>query len=190
MKRWVILGALLAATSATAQTSDETAIRAIEAQQEAAWNAHDIAAWVRPFAPDAQFITALGLWWKSRDETQRKMGYAFRTMFVQSRLHVDQVEVTSLSSDVATAHLAITLDNATGPDGSDLGTVHLIQSQTLRKAGDQWQIASAQDTAVISRMPAAQAQPAPLATRPPASPAKPQHCLLARGNGDCLINKK
>jgi uncharacterized protein (TIGR02246 family) len=189
MKRWAILGMVLAAAPVRAQNGDDAAIRAIEAQQETAWNAHDIAAWVQPFAPDSQFVTAFGLWWKSRDESQRKMGYAFRTLFAQSRIHADTVEVTSLTPDVATAHVAWTLEGAKGPDGSDVGTVHLIQSQTLRKAGGQWQIVSAQDTAVISQLPAT-TQAAPAASTPPPPPAKPKHCFLARANGDCLIDKK
>ena len=185
MRRWAIIGAVWAATPALAQGTDETAIRAIEAQQEAAWNAHDIAAWIQPYAPDAQFVTAFGLWWKSREETQRKMGYAFRTLFAQSRIHADQIEVTGLTPDVATAHVAWTLDGAKGPDGSDVSTVHLIQSQTLRKAGGQWQIVSAQDTAVISQLPTA----APPVTAAP-SPAKPKRCFLANSKGECIIEKK
>lgn len=187
MKRWAIVGAMLAASPAWAQGTDEAAIRAIEAQQEAAWNAHDIAAWVQPFAPDAQFVTAFGLWWKSRDETQRKMGYAFRALFAQSRIHADQIEVTSLTPDVATAHVAWTLDGAKGPDGSDVGTVHLIQSQTLRKAGGAWQIVSAQDTAVISQLPTA---PPPAAATPAPPLAKPKRCFLANSKGECIIDKK
>lgn len=184
MKRWAILGALLAAMPASAQGVDETAIRAIEARQEAAWNAHDIAAWVQPYAPDSQFVTAFGLWWTSRDEIQRKMGWAFTNLFAQSRIHADRIEVTSVTPNVATAHVAWTLDGAKGPDGSDVRAVHLVQSQTLRKAGGQWQIVSAQDTAVISQLPTA-AQPV---AAPP--PAKPKKCFLARASGDCLIDKK
>ncbi|MBA2936290.1 SgcJ/EcaC family oxidoreductase [Sphingomonas sp. CGMCC 1.13654] len=187
MKRWAIIGALLATASAQAQSPDETAIRGIEAQQEASWNAHDIVAWTQPYAPDAQFVTAFGLWWKSHDEIQRKMGWAYTNLFAQSRIHADQIEVTSVTPDVATVHIAWTLDGAKGPDGGDVGTVHLIQSQTLRKAGGQWQIVSAQDTAVISQLPTA-AQP--VAAAPPAPPAKPKHCFLARANGDCVIEKK
>jgi uncharacterized protein (TIGR02246 family) len=189
MKRWAILGALLATTPALAQGTDETSIRAIEAQQETSWNAHDIAAWVQPYAPDSQFVTAFGLWWKSRDEIQRKMGWAFTNLFAQSRIHADQIEVTSVTPDVATAHIAWTLDGAKGPDGNDVGTVHLMQSQTLRKAGGQWQIVSAQDTAVISQLPTA-AQPVATAPAAPPPPTKPKHCFLARANGDCLIDKK
>ena len=194
MKRWATIGALLlAATPALAQGTDETAIRAIEAQQEAAWNAHDIGAWTQSLAPDSQFVTAFGLWFRSRDETQRKMGWAFTNLFAQSHIHADQIEVTSVTADVATAHVAWTLDGAKGPDGSDVGTVHLMQSQTLRKAGGQWQIVSAQDTAVISQLPTptqpvAAAPAAPAALPPP--PAKPKKCFLARANGDCLIDKK
>ena len=193
MKRWATIGAvLLAATPAMAlaQGTDETAIRAIEAQQEVAWNAHDIAAWTQSFAPDSQFVTAFGLWWTSRDEIQRKMGWGFTNLFAQSRIHADKIEVTGLTPDVATAHVAWTLDGAKGPDGSDVGTVHLIQSQTLRKTGGQWQIVSAQDTAVISQLPTA-AQPVAVApAAPPPPPAKPKKCFLARANGDCLIDKK
>jgi len=188
MKRWAVIGALLAAMPASAQGTDETAIRAIEAQQEAAWNAHDIAAWTQSFAPDSQFVTAFGLWFKSRDETLRKMGWGFTHLFAQSRIHADQIEVTSVTPDVATAHVAWTLDGAKGPDGSDVGTVHLLQSQTLRKAGGQWQIVSAQDTAVISQLPTA-TRPVAAAPEPP-PPAKPKHCVLARANGDCVIEKK
>jgi uncharacterized protein (TIGR02246 family) len=182
-----IIGVLLIATSASAQTADETAIRAIEAQQEAAWNAHDIAAYVQPLAPDSQFVTAFGLWWKSRDETERKMGHAFRTLFAQSRLHIDQIAVTSLSPDIAIAHLTWTLDGAKRPDGGDAGTVHGIQSQTLRRAGGQWQIASAQDTLVVSELPPTTAA-TPSAV--PAAPAKPKCCFLANSSGNCLIEKK
>jgi uncharacterized protein (TIGR02246 family) len=185
--RWLMIGALLAAMPAAAQGTDDAAIRALEVQQEAAWNAHDIAAYIQPLTPDAQFVTAFGLWWKSRDETERKMGYAFRVMFAQSRMHVDQVEVTSLSPDVAAAHVALTLEGAKGPDGRDVGTVHLIQSQTLRKAGGQWQIVSAQDTAVVSQLPTAAQPTAATGTAPP---TKPKRCFLANSKGDCLINKK
>jgi uncharacterized protein (TIGR02246 family) len=185
-----IVAAWLAAASAHAQSGDEAAIRAIEAQQEASWNAHDIAAWVRPMTPDAQFVTAFGLWWKDRAEIEHKMGYAFRMLFAQSHIHLDELSVTTVTPDVATAHIAWTLEGAKGPDGSDVGTVHLMQSQTLRKAGGQWQIVSAQDTAVISQLPTA-AQPAAAATPvSPPPPAKPKHCFLARGNGDCVIEKK
>ena len=187
MKRWAMIGAVLAAAPAAAQGTDEAAIRAIEARQEAAWNAHDIAAYVQPLAPDAQFVTALGLWWKDRAETQRKMGYAFRTLFARSRLHIDDVAVASLSPDVAIAHLGWTMESALRPDGSDAGTLHGIQSQTLRRTGAGWQIASAQDTLVVSeRSPVAEAAPAPAI----APPAKTKRCLLARSNGACLITKK
>lgn len=187
MKRLAMIVALLAAAPAMAQGTDEAAIRAIEAQQEAAWNAHDIAAWVQPYAPDSQFVTAFGLWWKGRGEIQRKMGWGFTNLFAQSHIHADQIEVTSVTPDVATAHVAWTLDGARGPDGSDVGTVHLVQSQTLRKAGGQWQIVSAQDTAVISQLPTGGQ---PVAAAPPPSPAKPKRCFLARASGDCVIEKK
>jgi ketosteroid isomerase-like protein len=48
------------------KAADEKAIREIEAQWEAAWNRHDVAAMARNYAPDSDAINLAGEWFKGR----------------------------------------------------------------------------------------------------------------------------
>jgi uncharacterized protein (TIGR02246 family) len=180
MRKWMIVGAMLAATPACAQVADEAAIRALEAGHEAAWNAHDVAAWISPMAPDAQFITARGGWWHDRAEIERAIDHAFQTSHANSHLHIDRIEVTSLSANAAVVYVVETLDSGDGAPH------HLIQSQTLRKTAGAWQIASTQETTIVPKAPTTASAETPT----PKPPAPPKRCFLANSKGECIITKK
>ncbi len=66
--------------------SSEASVRAFEARQEAAWNAHDAKAYADCFAEDADIVNVLGWWWKSRAEAQQKLTAAGASIFARTHL--------------------------------------------------------------------------------------------------------
>ena len=193
--RLIAFTALLLATApALAQPGDDAAIRQLEAQQEAAWNAHDAHAYAQLFAEDADLVNVLGWWWKGRAEAEQKLTAAFSYVFAHSILHVDDVSVRPLTDDLALAHVTWSMTGAASPDGSGRNIPqHGIQTQLLRRSEGRWLILAFQNTNAVPEhpfpsgpMPAAEAPAA--APAPDAAPAPPRPCLVA-STTRCLIYK-
>ena len=55
------------------QSTDEAAIRALEARQPEAWNHHDAKAYANLFTEDGDCVNIVGWWWKGRAEIERKL---------------------------------------------------------------------------------------------------------------------
>lgn len=193
--RTAIAGLLLAiAASARAAPADDAAIRAVQARQEAAWNAHDAHGYAQLFAEDADVVNILGWWWKGRAEAERKLATAFAFVFAESRLHIDDVSVRPLSDDLALAHVTWSMTGARSPDGSG-GNVpqHGIETQVLQRSPAGWLIVSFQNTNAVPERPfpmtAIRAAPAP-AVSDPTTAAPARACLVGRRDGQCLIYRK
>ncbi len=60
------------------------------------WNRHDMNAFAEVFAPDAEFVNVVGLWWKGKDEIKRAHERTHATMFKNSRLTITEVSVRFL----------------------------------------------------------------------------------------------
>ena len=128
-----------------AQSSDEAAIRQVQAQQAEAWNKHDARGYASLFTEDGDVVNVVGWWWKGRSEIERKLGEAFAVMFRDSRLSVADVQVRFLTPDIAVAHVRWTMTGAKPPPGIPEPRQG-IQTQVLRKQGGQWLIAAFQNT--------------------------------------------
>ncbi len=197
---------IAASASPCAAAADAPEIQAVEAAQEAAWNAHDAHAYMDLFTADAVLINVLGWQWNGREEAERKLGRAFEFVFADSKLHIDAVKVRPLSPDLALAYVSWTMVGAKSPDGAGADIPrHGIQTQLLRKADGRWLILSFQNTNAVPERPfpivEAQAPANPPAAQPanavqpvqpaqsvqPAQPAR--RCFLADHSGKCLIRK-
>ena len=128
-----------------AQPSDETAIVQLQARQADAWNRHDAAAYARLFTPDGDVVNVLGWLWRGRAEIERKLAAAFAFVFKDSKLAITDVQVRALSPTVAVAHVRWTMTGARTPPGM-AEPREGIQLQVLTKQGNEWLIASFQNT--------------------------------------------
>jgi uncharacterized protein (TIGR02246 family) len=139
---------LLAAISSTASaaTSDQAAIEALESRQASAWNAHDAAAYADLFTPDGDVVNVVGWWWQGRDEIRNKLTDAFASVFKDSRLTITDVHVRKLTSDLALAHVRWTMTGALPPPGAATPPHEGIQLQVLVRNDEGWRIASFQNT--------------------------------------------
>ncbi len=148
----LMLGILLTA-HALASDADESAIRAVEARQAAAWNAHDAAAYAELFAQDGDIVNVLGWWWRGRAEIQSKLSDAFAWVFRDSKLTITDVHSRFLDRATAIVHVRWTMDGAKVPPGAPAPPREGIQLQILRKANGQWLISSFQNTNSIPETP-------------------------------------
>lgn len=151
----VVLTALLPICVLANPTSDQdvTAIRHLQVEQAAAWNAHDAAAYAALFTSDADVVNVLGWWWKGRDEIREKLKAAFTVVFEQSSLKIEDVQVRMLSADIAVAHVRWTLQGALPPPGAAAAPQQGIQLQVLKRGKDGWRISSFQNTNSVPERP-------------------------------------
>ena len=137
---------------ATAQLSDEAAIVQLQTRQADAWNRHDAAAYARLFTEDGDVVNVLGWLWRGRAEIERKLTAAFAFVFKDSKLAITDVRVRPLGSTVAVAHVRWTMTGARTPPGM-AEPREGIQLQVLAKQGNEWLIASFQNTNSIPEFP-------------------------------------
>ena len=137
----------LSGGAAAAGPGDDASVRALQQQQSAAWNAHDIGAYAALFTTEADVVNVLGWHWRSRAELEQKLGRAFASVFARSRMTIGDVSVQFLTPDVAVAHVRWTMTGALSPTGSGTDVPQQgIQTQVLIKRGGVWRIRDFQNT--------------------------------------------
>lgn len=152
---------LLGLAGSPAMAFEEDQIRSLLAEQAAAWNRGDAAAWARDFAPDADFINILGMHFHDRVQVEKRHAELFGSIFKDSRLSVTVWKVRVLSPVSAVAETVHELKGyarlppairATEPQG----LLRTRMKYVFVKASGQWVIVSAQNTAVAPAAPVAQ----------------------------------
>ncbi len=150
------LMALPFAASLSAAPNDEQQVRQVVNGFTEAWNHHDMDAFGRLFAPDADFVNVAADWWKGRESIQMHHAYSHGTIpadtpgeqqrywgiFKTSTLRFTQVDVRFLRNDVAVAHVSMELlgDARTSNPRRTLATF------VLTRQNGAWLIAAAQNT--------------------------------------------
>ena len=114
-----------------------------------AWNRHDMEAFAELFAPDAEFVNVVGMWWKGRAEIKAAHEFTHSTMFKSSRLTILETSVRFLVPELAIARSRWLLENHVGPDGEPLPARHGVLVNLLARQGGRWSIIDAQNTDII-----------------------------------------
>ena len=84
----------------------------------AAWAARDATAVAALFAPDADFVNVVGLWWHDRAAIERAHAYGLSTFFADSTLSPGVIRVRRLAADsVAVVQCRFTITGQRLPDG-------------------------------------------------------------------------
>ena len=159
--RLVVAVALLAALSATfilAESNDTDNVRKAVEGFAIDWNHHDMDAFGKLFAPDADFVNVGGVLMKGREDIQMHHAWshgaiprtaqvpgtraAYYSIFKNSTMKFDAVDVRFLRRDVALAHVKWQLLG----DARTSIPRHGVLLFVLTRGKDGWQIASAQNT--------------------------------------------
>ena len=106
-----------------AEANDEGAVRQVVSGFVDAWNRHDMEAFGKLFAPDADFVNVAGDWWQGRKAIQMHHAYSHGTIpadtegepvayygiFKTSTLRFTQMDVRFQRKDVAVVHVSMEL---------------------------------------------------------------------------------
>jgi len=145
------------------QSTEETAIRALETRQQEAWNHHDAKAYASLFTEDGDCVNVVGWWWKGRAEIERKLTDAYVYVFKDSTLTITGVDIRFLTPQFAVAHVRWTMTGARTPAGLPVPQQG-IQTHLLQKSRGQWLIAAFQNTNSLPEMPFPTGPTAPQST--------------------------
>lgn len=131
------------------QAADEIAVSRVASGFVDAWNRHDMNGLAALFAEDADFVNVIGLWWRGRAEIQKEHEALHATRMRNSHLVAEETVVRFLRPDVAVVHVRWELTGDTGLEGRPLPPRKGILEHVVAKIGDQWLIASSQNTDIL-----------------------------------------
>jgi uncharacterized protein (TIGR02246 family) len=111
---------------------------------EAAWNAHDMAAFGDLFHPDATFVNRFATYWRGRDAIVAGHRAIHESIYRDSTLRIDAPDVDPISPDAAILHVWTRLSagqaHPAGPHQADT----LILAVVTRRDG-AWRIQAAEN---------------------------------------------
>jgi uncharacterized protein (TIGR02246 family) len=133
---------------------NEAAVSSLVAELEAAWNAHDMSRFSSHFATDASFVSALGAWWRSRDEIEHKLAGQHAGRFKFSTMRLELAATEEIVPGVAILHVAWQIDghDRSGPRATT-GTRTGIWTWVVRDRGGKVEIVAAHNTDVLTPSP-------------------------------------
>lgn len=157
----VILLNILLAECVLAAPDEAENVRSVVTGFATAWNRHDMDAFGKLFAPDADFVNVAGTLWKGRQTIQAQHAYTHGTIaadspgfgeedhpyygiFKNSTLNFQQIDIRFLRKEVAIAHVRWeALGDARTPNPRR-GVFLFV----LTRQNDGWLIAAAQNTEI------------------------------------------
>lgn len=113
------------------------------------WNRHDMDAFAELFAPDAEFVNVVGLWWRGREEIRKAHELTHATMFKSSRLTLADVSVRFPAPGIAIARSRWVLEGHVSPAGAALPARNGVLLNVLSCSPAGWWIIDSQNTDII-----------------------------------------
>jgi uncharacterized protein (TIGR02246 family) len=127
-------------------TSDEVGVNAVVHGFEDAWNRHDMDAFAKLFATDADFVNVVGMQWVGREAIKHHHAASHATIFKTSTLTIGDTTVRFLKPDVAIARSAWTLSGMTSENGQMAPMRTGILTHVLLRTDGHWLIVASQNT--------------------------------------------
>jgi uncharacterized protein (TIGR02246 family) len=132
----------LAASGAALASADIEAIRALISTYEHVWNASDLDAMGRLYAPNVHWVNVKGMHWRGFDEVDRAHRIYFDIMFRGVQQKVLEIEsITSITPTVAVTVVHLHMDEFRTPSGEIAPPHESRMSLVLAKLASEWKIA-------------------------------------------------
>ncbi|MES2307009.1 MAG: SgcJ/EcaC family oxidoreductase [Gemmatimonadota bacterium] len=129
--------------------ADRSAIDAIVANLQRAWNAGDGDAFAVPFAEDADFVNVRADHHRGRGAIAGGHNGIFRSIYAGSTVAYQVKSARLLAGDIALAHVQAELNVPAGPLA---GKINALFSAVLRRTASGWEIVSFHNTALPAEM--------------------------------------
>ena len=142
---------LLVASAAHGQAAkpapDEQAVRQVLDGTVEAWNQHDTNRYLSYFAPEAQWVNVVGMWWQNVAEHRYALDIFMRVMFSKTTHTVLRAEVKMLRPDLALVRHQWKLDGWVMPDGRDMSAASTgVMTMLMEKRNNKWLVIDGQNT--------------------------------------------
>lgn len=151
---------MIAATHVLAAPNDAQDVKNLVLAFATAWNHHDMVAFGKLFAPDADFINVAGVRWKGRKQIQMAHAWVHGAIprdtpgfeksdpdygiFKTSTLRFTRIDVRFLRKDVAVA----VANSELAGDTRTPNARHTVLTIVLTRQNGKWLIAAAQNTEI------------------------------------------
>ncbi len=149
----LLLGSLMGPGRNAGQGADKAGVCKAVMRLQEAWNHHDMKAFADQFTKGADFVNVAGRWWKGRAEIEEKHAAAHATIFRESTLSIDDVQIRFLTPEIAVAHVLTSLAGQKTPDGDPVAPRKAILTQVLKKQNGKWMIDVSQNTDIRPQEP-------------------------------------
>lgn len=116
---------------------------------ESAWNSADAGAIATLFAPDADFVNVVGLWWHDREGIRQAHAFGFARIFPGSRIRMGAPQVRMIGDRAATVHSRWHLDGQVSPRGEPAEERRGIFTFVLEHREDGWIAVAAHNTDIV-----------------------------------------
>jgi uncharacterized protein (TIGR02246 family) len=133
-------GQLAAVSVSSCNAADESAIRKLATEFDAAWTAKSASRYAATFSEDADWENAFGGHKQGRKEIEETAANLLRNSFGSVHETITGTRISCITPDIALVDLYQTITGQTGGAGNVLADRHIRMSQVYLKLHGQWQI--------------------------------------------------
>ncbi|QHJ08567.1 SgcJ/EcaC family oxidoreductase [Hymenobacter busanensis] len=131
------------------RTADEQAALHVLDRTVDAWNKHDLDLYFQNFAPEAQWVNVVGMWWHNAAEHRYALDIFMKMMFNKTHHTTLKAEVRMLRPDLALVRSHWQLDGWVMPDGRDMSDVSTgVLTLIVEKRKGQWLVIDGHNTSI------------------------------------------
>lgn len=121
---------------------------AVAAGMEAAWNAHDMAAFACLFHDDATFVNRFASYWRGVEAIVEGHAGIHATIYSDSVLTVDAPDIDAIADDAAILHFWMRLSiGAAHPAGPHL--LDTLAMAVVTRRADEWRFQAVENVALV-----------------------------------------
>jgi uncharacterized protein (TIGR02246 family) len=156
--RWVMVCGLVSLVGgAQAQTigvdaKDAKEINAALDGMQAAWNHHDMKAFVGYMTDDVEWVNVVGMWWRGKAQVFKAHEAFHKTIFKDRDLHnADTTELRQMAPGVVVVTQIVPADGYTSPSGTVVPPNKNILTTVFVRHGDKWLVSEGHNTVIDER---------------------------------------
>ena len=155
--RWIAMTSVgLAMASGTAEAfgsnvpeKDAAEIHAALDGMQAAWNHHDMTAFVSYMTDDVEWVNVVGMWWKGKAQVFKAHDAMHKTFFKDRALHdATDVELRAIAPGVVIVTSTVPADGYTTPSGQVMPPDRNVLTEVFVHRNGRWLLTEGHNTTI------------------------------------------
>ncbi len=117
---------------------------------QAAWNHHDMRAFVGYMTEDVEWVNVVGMWWRGKAQVFKAHDTLHKTMFKDRDLHDAQMmTMRAIAPGVVVVTMVVPADAYTHPDGHVERANRNVLTETFVRRDGRWLVAEGHNTVIV-----------------------------------------